>query len=105
LEDQKLGVEMSSMPEENVVYIGRKPVMSYVMAVMTALRPEVNEIALLARGSAICTAVDTAEIIRRKFMRDVKVKEIKIGTEEVKDESGRVRSVSTIEIALTRESP
>jgi DNA-binding protein len=92
------------MPEDNVVYIGRKPTMSYVMAVMTAFKPEMNEILLLARGSAICTAVDTAEIVRRKFLRDVGVKGIKIGTEEVKDENGRVRSVSTIEITLSRGS-
>jgi len=92
------------MPEENVVYIGKKPVMSYVMAVMTALKPDVNEITLLARGSSICAAVDTAEVVRRRFMKDVEVKEIKIGTEELKDESGRTRSVSTMEITLSRGS-
>jgi len=88
--------------DQNVVYIGRKPVMSYVLAVITYFNtPEAKEVILKARGRAITTAVDVAEITRRRFMEKMKTDKIKIGTEEVTEESGRSRAVSTIEITLS----
>ena len=88
--------------EQNVVYIGRKPVMSYVLAVITHFNmPDANNVILKARGMSITTAVDVAEITRRRFMEKVKLTKIDIGTEEVKEEDGRTRAVSTIEITLT----
>jgi len=90
--------------ELNVVYIGRKPTMSYVMAVITGFSgSNAKEVTLKARGQAITTAVDVAEIIRRRFMKDLKIGKITIGTEEIQREEGGTRNVSTIEITLTRE--
>ena len=87
--------------EQNVVYIGRKPVMSYVLAVITYLNtPNAKEVVLKARGRAITTAVDVAEITRRRFIEKMKVNKINIGTEELTEEDGRKRAVSTIEITL-----
>ena len=89
--------------EPNVVYIGRKPAMSYVMAIITSFAgSDVKEVTLKARGQSITTAVDVAEIIRRKFMKELNIGKITIGTEEMKQEEGRTRNVSTIEITLTR---
>ena len=88
--------------ERNVVYIGRKPVMSYVLAVITHFNtPDTKDVVLKARGMAITTAVDVAEITRRRFMNDLKVDTIEIGTEELKQEDGRTRGVSFMEIHLT----
>jgi len=88
--------------EQNVVYVGRKPVMSYVLAIITCFNtPNAKEVVLKARGRAITTAVDVAEISRRRFMEKIKISKIVIGTEEVKEEEGRTRAVSTIEIALS----
>ena len=89
--------------EQNVVYIGRKPVMSYVLAVITSLNmPDVNEVVLKARGRSITIAVDAAEITRRRFMNTLEVDKINIGTEELTGEEGRPRAVSFIEITLKR---
>ena len=44
--------------EPNVVYVGRKPVMSYVLAVITAFSYGTKEVTLKARGRAISTAID-----------------------------------------------
>jgi DNA-binding protein len=94
---------LSKTKEPNVVFIGRKPVMSYVLAVITGLNtPDNEEIVLRARGRAISTAVDVAEVTRRRFVNDLKVSEITIGTEEVEQEDGRSRNVSTMEIRLAR---
>jgi len=40
--------------------------------------------------------------VRNRFMSDVKVKDISIGTEQITGEQGNKISVSTIEIALTK---
>ena len=93
---------MSEQNDQNVVYIGRKPVMSYVLAVITHFNsPEAKEVVLKARGRAITTAVDVAEITRRRFMEKIKLGKIDIGTEELKEEDGRTRAVSTIEIYMS----
>lgn len=88
--------------DPNTIYVGTKPVMSYVLAVITHFNSsDVKEVALKARGRAITTAVDTAEIIRRKFLKELKAAKITIGTEEMQREDG-TRNVSTIEINLKR---
>jgi len=60
---------------------------------------------LKARVRAITTAVDVAEITRRRFIKDLKVSKIAIGTEEMPAREGenRTRMVSTIEITLTKD--
>ena len=92
--------------KENIIFVGSKPPMSYVLAIITSLSASnAKEITLKARGRAISTAVDTAEITRRRFMKDLKVNKIAIGTEEMPAREGenRTRMVSTIEIMLTKE--
>jgi DNA-binding protein len=88
-----------------IVFIGRKPAMSYVLAIITSLSSSnAKEITLKARGQAITTAVDVAEITRSRFLKDLKVGKISIATEEMPAREGenRSRMVSTMEITLTR---
>ena len=92
--------ESSKPMEKNIVYIGAKPPMSYVMAALFQLHQGTNQLVFKARGRAISRAVDVVEITRRRFMRDkLVVKDIKIGTEALGEE-GNMRNVSTIEIAV-----
>ena len=50
--------------DDNVIYIGKKPPMSYVLAVITQFNTSgSDEVILKARGRSISTAVDTAEIV------------------------------------------
>jgi DNA-binding protein len=89
-----------------IVFIGSKTPMDYVLAVMTRLSAnDSKEVVLKARGRAIATAVDVAEITRSRFMKDLKVSKIAIGTEEMPAREGenRARMVSTMEITLTKE--
>ena len=86
---------------ENVVFIGIKPVMNYVLAVITQFNMGVGDVTLKARGQAISRAVDVAEITRNRFLQGLTVKNIQIGTEELQAESGTI-NVSTIEIVLER---
>lgn len=85
----------------NVVFVGRNPPMSYVLAVMTGFSgSKTGDVILKARGRAITTAVDVAEITRRRFMKGLSVETIIIGTEELPRDGGGTRAVSTIEITL-----
>lgn len=93
---------LSDEMPENIVLIGKKPVMSYVLAVVTQFGAGTNEVVLKARGRAIGKAVDVAEVARKRFLKGVQVKDIKIGTEQVQTKEGGTSSVSTIEIALSK---
>jgi len=72
--------------DENVIYVGRKLPMSYVLAVITQFNSGSDEVIIKARGRSISTAVDTAEIVRNRFATDTEVKEIKISTESITNE-------------------
>jgi archaea-specific DNA-binding protein len=89
-----------------IVFVGNKMPMDYVLAIITGLSSkDSKEITLKARGQAITTAVDAAEITRNRFLKDLTVSKIVIGTEEMPPREGenRSRMVSTIEIALAKK--
>jgi DNA-binding protein len=87
---------------ENVIYVGNKPPMSYVLAVVTEFNTSgSDEVVIKARGRTISRAVDTAEIVRNRFVKDAKVKDIKISTESLTGKDGGTHNVSSIEIYLT----
>jgi len=91
---------------KDVIFIGNKPPMSYVLAIITSFSAgNTKEIIVKARGQAITTAVDAAEIVRSRFLKDLKISKIAIGTEEMPPREGknRARMVSTMEITLTKE--
>jgi DNA-binding protein len=91
---------------ENVIYVGQKPPMSYVLAIVTQFQGSgSDEVVIKARGRSISTAVDAAEITRNRFIKDAKIKDIKISTEIItNEEEGRTSNVSSIEITLTKKS-
>jgi len=91
------------MSEASAVLIGKKPVMNYVLACITLLQGGAGELTVKARGRAISRAVDVVEIIRRRFMPDIKIKEIRIGTQQItSEEGGPPSNVSTMELVLTK---
>ena len=89
----------------DVIFVGNKPPMSYVLAIITSLsQGNSQEITLKARGQAITTAVDVAEITRNRFVKELKVTKIAIGTAEMPPREGESRSrmVSTMEITMNK---
>jgi DNA-binding protein len=90
------------MVQENIIYIGRKPVMAYCLAVMTVLKDADAEVILMARGRAISKAVDVAEVVRNQFISDLEVRDINIGTEQLKNEDGSPRNISNISITMRK---
>ncbi|MFP3282607.1 MAG: DNA-binding protein Alba [Nitrososphaeria archaeon] len=97
---------MSSQSQPtNVVLIGKKPPMNYVLAVLTLFQNGQNQVILKARGMAISKAVDTSQILKNRFLKDVEVKEVRIGTEQVDNQqTGGKSNVSSVEIILQRSA-
>ena len=89
------------MERSNTVYVGRKPVLNYVLACMTLFKSGQENVLVKARGQSISRAVDAVEVLRNRFMPSIKIVEIKIGTEQVQsEERSQPSNVSTIEIVL-----
>ena len=90
------------MPEPSIVYIGKKPTMNYVLAVVTQFNSGSGEVTVKARGRSISRAVDVAEIVRNRFVPGSKVRDVRNSTERLTGEDGRTSSVSSIEIRLAK---
>jgi len=89
------------MLKDNTVFVGNKPVMNYVLAVVTQFNNGADEVAIKARGKAISRAVDTAEISINRFLEGVSKKEILTSTEMIDTDTGKT-NVSSIEIVLSQ---
>lgn len=98
--EEKKETKKSKKTEENMVFVGKKPSMSYVLACVTQFNNGMKEIHLRARGKSISRAVDVAEIVRNRFVEGSKLKNIEIGTDEIQTEEGGKINVSTIDITL-----
>ncbi len=88
----------------SAVLIGKKPIMNYVLACITFFHGGAKEVSIKARGRSISRAIDVAEVVRHRFLPDVKIKSIGIGTDQLlsQDEGEQTTNVSTIEITLMR---
>jgi len=91
------------MVEDNIVFVGKKGTMSYVLAVVTQMNQGAKTVQIKARGRAISRAVDVAEIVKNKFVQDSKIGNVGISTEEIKTEEGTTIKVSAIDITLSKQ--
>jgi len=98
-EDKK---ETKRQIDDNVVFVGRKNVMSYVMAVVTQINKGQKEIHIKARGRSISTAVDVVQLLKNRFDPNTKTKDIEIDTEQVSGDKGEKINVSTIDITIVK---
>ncbi len=90
------------MAEDNTIYVGNKTFMNYVTSVLMQFNKGANEVRIKARGKHIARAVDIAEMVKNKFIKDAKVKEINISSEEFESSDGKKRRVSVIELVLAK---
>ena len=90
------------MEQANLVRIGKKPIMNYVVACVTLFNSGAEQIMVRARGQAITKAVETVLMLRDSFLKDLEIEDITIGSEEVTRQDGSRGSISTIEILLEK---
>lgn len=93
---------MEAVDHDNTVFIGKKGVMSYVLVVVTQFNNGAGEVIIKARGKSISRAVDVAEVVRQRFITELKVRDIRISTEEMQSEEGGIVKVSAMEITVAR---
>ncbi|MFA6072770.1 MAG: DNA-binding protein Alba [Candidatus Woesearchaeota archaeon] len=93
------------MAEDNIIFIGTKPFMNYVTSIVIQFTTKnAMEVIIKARGKFISRAVDVTEVALKRFLQDqIVVKDIKINSEEFKNEEGREVRVSTIELVLVKK--
>lgn len=86
---------------DNIVRIGKKPPMNYISACVTLFNTGKDQIVVRARGRAITKAVDVVEMLRRSFIKKLKVKSINVDSDELMI-SGKNVTISIIEIFLEK---
>jgi len=92
---------------DNTVLVGKKPVMNYVTACITFFNNG-NEkpVIIKARGHAISKAIDTVELLRRGFVKNLEISDISINTEELlRAETNQKSNISTIKIIIKKSEP
>ena len=89
-------------PNDNTVYIGKKSVMNYVIAVVTQFNNGALAVRAKARGASIGRLVDVTQIVKNRFVATLKVADVNLSTEELKSEDGRMTKVSSMEVTMTK---
>lgn len=86
----------------NIVFIGKKPILTYVNATLTLLANE-PIVTIKARGKSITAAVDVSQmIVKRMYAVGYKVRGVRIFSERMESKDGKERNVSTIEVDVSR---
>jgi len=93
-------VLVSEKPRRNLVIIGTKPIMNYVVACLTLFNEGAGDVRIRARGKHINKAADLIELLRRVFLRDLKITYANTGTDVLTRDDGKIAHVSTIEIII-----
>ncbi len=86
----------------NIVFIGKKPILTYLNATLTLLANEPT-VTIKARGRSIVTAVDVSQmIVKRMNAMGYKVSGVRIFSERLESKDGKERNVSTIEVDVSK---
>ena len=94
--------EENSNRVRNVIFVGVKPIMTYVTATLTQLSSEPT-VTIKARGKRITQAVDVSQmIVKRMDTVGYKVSDVRIASDSLTSQDGKQRNVSTIEIDITK---
>jgi len=92
-----------STEERDVIFVGTKPIMTYVSATLTQLstRPTVT---IKARGKRITQAVDVSQmIVKRMDSVGYFVSDVRISSDSLTSQDGKQRNVSTMEIDISKD--
>jgi archaea-specific DNA-binding protein len=86
----------------NIVFIGKKPILTYLNATLTLLANQ-PVVTIKARGRSMITAVDVSQmIVKRMNAMGYKVSGVRIFSERLQSKDGKERNVSNIEIDVSR---
>ncbi|WP_420887308.1 DNA-binding protein [Candidatus Nitrosotenuis uzonensis] len=102
LKDVGVTHEDDSKKTRDVIFVGTKPIMTYVTATLTQLSTQ-PFVTIKARGQRITQAVDVSQmIVKRMNTVGYKIKDVRIASDSLQSQDGKTRNVSTIEIDITK---
>jgi len=94
--------EDSSKKTRDVIFVGTKPIMTYVTATLTQLSNQ-PFVTIKARGQRITQAVDVSQmIVKRMNTVGYQIKDVRIASDSLMSQDGKTRNVSTIEIDVAK---
>ena len=102
---EEKSVESNQTTESgNMIFIGTKPIMTYVTAALTRLSP-LSIVTIKARGKRITQAIDVSQMIVKR-MNEVgfAIDDVRILSDSLVSRDGQKRSVSKIEIDVKNTS-
>src|SRR3989475_11144493 len=79
----------SPMVDPGVVYIGKKPTMNYVLAVVTHFNGGSREVVVKGRGLSVSRLDVVADIVRGRFFPDAAGHHVRKATEKLTAEGGQ----------------
>lgn len=99
---QSSDVSESHSSERNVIFVGTKPIMTYVTATLTQLASQPT-VTIKARGKRITQAVDVSQmIVKRMDTVGYQITDVRISSDSLMSQDGKQRNVSTMEIDITK---
>jgi len=102
--DKKSLKDEKTVSNPNLVIVGtKKPILNYVTACITAFNSGEQKIKLRARGKAINNVVEVSNLLKNKFIHNVKIADIKINGEEVIAPDGKNIRLPFMEITLNKD--
>ena len=100
--EQKSVESNQTTRSENMIFIGTKPIMTYVTATLTQLA-SLPMVTISARGKRITQAIDVSQmIVKRMDEVGFVINDVRTSSDSLTSEDGRVRNVSNIEIDIKK---
>jgi len=105
--EEKTGEKTTQIKESDqprdIIFVGKKPLMTYVNATLTQLSVS-PVVTIKSRGKSITQAVDISQfILKRMDTVGYFVKDVRISSDSLKSNDGKSRNVSTIEIDMSHK--
>jgi len=92
-----------SKSDRSVIFVGKKPLMTYVTATLTQLAG-LQTVTIKARGRTITQAVDVSQmIVKRMNTVGFEISDVRISSDSLESQDGRMRNVSAIEIDVSKK--
>jgi DNA-binding protein len=101
-QEPEIAADEEAVKTRNVIFVGIKPIMTYVTATLTQLASSPT-VTIKARGKRITQAVDVSQmIVKRMDSVGYKVTDVRISSDSLLSQDGKMRNVSTIEVDVTK---
>ncbi len=94
--------EMRSPRDEGIIFVGKKPLMTYVLAVVTQFNAGASHVKIKARGKAISRVIDVTQVVKNRFMQSMRIANFDATTELLPNEDGTTSKVSSLTLTLTK---